>query len=157
MGTAASEEHTMRPIRHFGFLVEDADAFAKSLEQAFPALGSWSWVDIDFTEGEMIVGPACSLHIGVAYVDGFCLELVQAVDSPDSYQARNAQGLHHIAYVYEGDYEDEKSRLLAEGFTVEWAAARNNGEIVYYFRPPTGGYVIEVNNNFDYEKGVVRS
>jgi hypothetical protein len=149
---------TNRPIRHFGFLVKDTDAYAKFLATAFPALGDWSWADIVFTEDEMIVGPPCRLRCGIAYVDGICLEVVQAVDSPDSYQAQHAQGLHHVAYVYEGTYEDEKKRLLDAGFTIEWAANRKNGEIVYYFKSPTAdGFFIEVNNNFDYEKGVVRA
>lgn len=148
---------TNRPIRHFGFLVKDADAYTKSLSTAFPDLSEWKWGGAVFTPEEMVVGPPCEVRGATACVDGVWLEVVEAVNSPDSYQAQNAYGLHHIAYVYEGTFEEEKQRLLSEGFTIDWAATRTNGEEVYYFKPPIGGYVVELNNNFDYEKGVVRS
>ena len=143
-------ENFVTDIRHFGFMVDDAKEFGKTLSIAFPQLTPWSYTVLEIKEEEMVVGEPCKICCAIAYLGDICFELVQAVDSPNSYQAKAEKGLHHIAYVYKGDFEQEKQRLLDNGFVIDWAAHRNDGEEVYYFRPKHGGYVLEVNNDFDY-------
>lgn len=136
------------PLRHIGLMVEDVQLYARMLSTAIPGLGEWKFVTCKMEPDVVLVGEPATFSIGLATAGDITYELVQVVDNPNAYQAKAPKGFHHVSYEYVGDMEDEKERLLANGYELKFAAHLHDGEKCYFFEPKgiEGCVAIELNN-----------
>jgi hypothetical protein len=137
-----------RPLRHIGIMVEDVNLYAKLLSTVLPELEKWKFVTCKMEKDVILVGEPATFYIGLATAGNITYELVQVTDNPNAYQAKARKGFHHVSYEYTGDIEDEKRRLLANGFEIKFAAHLHDGEKCYFFEPVgvEGTVAIELNN-----------
>lgn len=94
-------------LLHVGFLAKDIEAMREKLSATLPAMGAWDYIEKEYTEDVMVVGPANTLQCSQADLYGdIRVEIVRPVPGkcPNShfedYFAHRDEGLHHLCYGF---------------------------------------------------------
>lgn len=135
-------------LRHIGIFTWNVEKTAAFLSTLLPCMEPWIHVERVYEEKDVIVGTPCRMLQALSRCGEVPYELVQPVDSPDSYQARvlreNGEGFQHIAYVYPNHFDAVLARMHAHGYETVWAGQRQGGPRVHYLGIPDTGIAVEI-------------
>lgn len=135
-------------LRHIGIFTWDVEKTASFLSTLLPRMEPWTHVERLYEKKDVLVGSPCRMLQALSRCGDVPYELVQPLDSPDSYQARvlreKGEGFQHIAYVYPNHFDAVLARMHAHGYETVWAGHRENGPRVYYLGIPGTGIAVEI-------------
>lgn len=94
-------------LLHVGFLTEDIETMRDKLSDTLPVLGKWDYIEKEYTDDMMVVGPANTLQCSQAPLyNDTRVEIVCPVSGkcPNShfedFFAHRGEGLHHLCYGF---------------------------------------------------------
>lgn len=116
--------HVLDPNRflHVGMVVRDIEQEIENLS-ALWGLEDWSTLEYGAAGEQIVLGTPFNLKVAVNAVGPITVELLQAVDSPESiwqqHLDQHGEGLHHLAYRVD-DLQQTVSELESKGGELLW-------------------------------------
>lgn len=137
-------------FQHVGLIVEDVKEAARFLN-LIPGISEWGYIEAEFPAEAMKVGEPCKIIAAVANIGDVTYELVQAIECPESYQAKAAavrNGFHHVAYAIENrEVFDKFVEEMKENYTIVWAADFGDTHGYYFAPADDSGIVLEISDS----------
>ena len=122
---------------HIGILTKDIDESIKAVS-ALPGvnLDKWLFGEVDFSDGRTYVGTSGKLRTASGRIGTVVYEFLQPLDDVSFHAAELAEkgpGVHHTAYVCEGDGELEKTveSCLKAGASKVWDVEYEGERVIY--------------------------
>lgn len=138
---------------HIGILTPSIEKTLDTL-CAIPGVtrSAWTINEIEFSPSEMIVGKGGRLRTAMGRVSGIVYELIEPMDEHSYHAAelqRKGPGLHHAAYVCEGNQDAIVESYKASGSQMVWEA-QHGTEHVCYMEAADGSTIWEFINTLPF-------
>jgi len=133
--------HAPQAFDQLGFVVDDLDQSINHWLQL--GVGPWTvFRDVQLQGNYQGRTVDVRMNVGLAYQGGLQIELIQTTsDGPSPY--RNAQGMHHMAWVVD-ELESAVARLRERGLQPVFEAGNASTRVCYLENPSEPGVLFEV-------------